>query len=490
MTIRWLPLIQQMMKKLLLLYLLFCSLSAFSQRVFEYDATLSGSFATEKLLPMWATTAKYGLVPESRNGLLQVGIFSDFNPQKKVQTAYGFSGVGFLSANKNDLFVDELYCSLKWLKLHLDLGMVHPEKEFNGISAHNGSFINSTNARSMPGYNLHSEYISIPFTRNILAFKFNISDYLMIDKRFVDNARLHHKSLYLRITPHPRWEVIVGFEHWAQWAGTFPIYGKQPSSFSDYLRIFTAQKGGSDATLSSRLNALGNHLGSRYYRINYKARNYVLTFYFDNYFEDGKVTRLTKNWPDGAYGLYYGAKNKRQWVSDVIYEFVYTKDQSGCYHDRPATPEEMEKQDPDDYYYGRIVLGGDDNYFNNSEYRSGWTYYGRTIGTPFLTPYRPNSEGITLGVYNNRVIAHYFGIQGYAVKRIPYTVRLSYSLNYGTYAAPLDHTLHQFSFGAEVGVLNRPNAPLHIRIGVYGDYGKLYKCNTGLTISFIHKGKL
>ena len=150
----------------------------------------------------------------------------------------------------------------------------------------------------------------------------------------------------------------------------------------------------------------------------------------------------------------------------------------------------MEKQDPDDYYYGRIVLGGDDNYFNNSEYRSGWTYYGRTIGTPFLTPYRPNSEGITLGVYNNRVIAHYFGIQGYAVKRIPYTVRLSYSLNYGTYAAPLDHTLHQFSFGAEVGVLNRPNAPLHIRIGVYGDYGKLYKCNTGLTISFIHKGKL
>ena len=241
---------------------------------------------------MWATTAKYGLVPESRNGLLQVGIFSDFNPQKKVQTAYGFSGVGFLSANKNDLFVDELYCSLKWLKLHLDLGMVHPEKEFNGISAHNGSFINSTNARSMPGYNLHSEYISIPFTRNILAFKFNISDYLMIDKRFVDNARLHHKSLYLRITPHPRWEVIVGFEHWAQWAGTFPIYGKQPSSFSDYLRIFTAQKGGSDATLSSRLNALGNHLGSRYYRINYKTRNYVLTFYFDNYFEDGKVTRL------------------------------------------------------------------------------------------------------------------------------------------------------------------------------------------------------
>ncbi len=478
------------MQRILFLLLCLYWLPVFPQRTFDYKTTLSGFAATEKLLPMWATASRYGVVPNNRGGLLYAGIFSDFNVQKKIQTAYGFSGVGFLAEHKKDILIDELYVSLKWLKIRLDLGMIHPEEEFNGISAHNGSFVVSANTRTMPGYNLHSEYIDVPLTNRVLAFKFNLSDYLMTDKRFVDNTRLHHKSLYFRIIPHHQWEIIFGLGHWVEWAGISPVYGKQPSSFKDYMKIFTARSGGSGATISDSLNALGNHLGSRYYRINYKTEKYMLSAYFDNFFEDGKMTKIMRNWPDGTYGLYYGAKNKKQWISDIIYEFTYSKYQSGRYHDRPATQEEMEKQDPDDYFYGRVTLGGNDNYFNNGEYRSGWTYYGRTIGTPFITPCPPNADGITLGVYNNRVIAHYIGVQGYAACKIPYRLRLSYSLNYGTYNTPLKNTPCQFSFGAEAGVLNRENAPFHICIGIYGDYGSLYNHNTGLTISFIRKGKI
>ncbi len=96
-----------------------------------------------------------------------------------------------------------------------------------------------------------------------------------------------------------------------------------------------------------------------------------------------------------------------------MYEFLYSKSQSGRYHDRPATEEEKAQQDPCDPFYGRKILGGNDNYFNNGEYQSGWTYYGRTIGTPFITPLPPDADGITLGVFNNRIIAHYIGIKGY-----------------------------------------------------------------------------
>ena len=146
-------------------------------------------------------------------------------------------------------------------------------------------------------------------------------------------------------------------------------------------------------------------------------------------------------------------------------------------------------------------MGGNDNYFNNGEYQSGWTYYGRTIGTPFITPCPPAADGITYGVYNNRVVAHYLGIQGFAAGKIPYRVRLSYSRNYGMYfpgfqadlglpTGPFEHVRQQFSVGIEATVFNRPSAPFLIRVGLYGDCGSLYRDNFGITVSLIRRGKI
>lgn len=475
--------------KIIILFLALISTPFFSfaQRQFEYKASLSGLVASEKNLPMWATTNKYGIIPDSRGGLLQAGIFSDFNSRKKIQVAYGFSGAGFLTQQKKKIIIDEFYFSLKWQKIRLDLGMIHPEEQFNGISAQNGSFVVSANVRSMPGYNLHTEYICIPLTNQVLAFKFNLADYTMIDDRFVDKTRLHNKSLYLRISPWSRLDISVGLEHWAQWAGNSPLYGKQPHSFRDYIRIFCAEEGGDNATVSDSLNALGNHLGREHIRIDYKADQYTLSFYHDIPFEDGSGTHFA-NFPDGTWGIYYGSKNRNQWVSDVMYELVYTKSQSGAHHDRQATEEEKAKQDPHSPFYGRVVLGGNDNYFNNGEYRSGWTYYGRTIGAPFISPSLPDANGITLGVFNNRVVAHYLGLQGYFIHKIPYKLRLSYSINYGTYGVPLKERPKQFSFGLEAGILRKAKAPFHVDLGIYGDCGRLYSNNFGLSLSFSRNG--
>lgn len=463
------------------------TLAGFSQRSFEYKTSLSGMIASEKNLPFWATTNKYGIIPDSRGGLLQAGVFSCFNPEKKIQVGYGVSGVGYVTQERNKIFMDELYLSAKWKKIRLDLGMIHPEEEYNGISSQNGNIIFSGNTRTAPGYNLRTDFIKIPLTGNVLAFKFNLADYTMIDDRFTDKPRLHNKSLYLRISPHSRIDISVGLEHWVQWAGHSPVYGKQPHSFRDYVRIFCAASGGSNATVSDSINALGNHLGREHLRIDYKADHFILSFYHDIPFEDGSGTRFA-NIPDGTWGIYYGSKNPKQWVSDVIYELVYTKSQSGPHHDRPATPEEQAKQDPHSPLYGKVVLGGNDNYFNNGEYRSGWTYYGRTIGSPFITPTAPNAQNITLGVYNNRVLSHYLGIKGYFMEKVPYKLRFSYSLNYGTYGAPLEGTPRQFSFGLEAGLLRKAKAPFHIDLGVYGDYGQLLNNNFGISVSFTRNG--
>ena len=473
------------MKNILFILFLFIGMPAvFSQRTFEYRASLSGLVSTQKQLPMWATANRYGILPENRGGLMQAGIFSDFNSRKTFQTAYGFSGAAFLTQNQNDILIDELYFILKWKKIRLDLGMKHPEEEFNGVSAQNGNILESANTRTMPGYNLNTDFI---YLHKIFAFKFNWADYTMIDDRFVHRPRLHNKSLYLKITPINKLNVIIGLEHWAQWAGKSPVYGKQPSSLRDYLRVVTGRSGGAGSTVSDSINVLGNHLGREYLRINYLAEHYTLSFYHDIPFEDGSGSRFA-NFPDGTWGIYYGNKNQKRWISDMMYEFYYTKSQSGRHHDRPATEEEKAHQKPGQPFYGKKILGGNDNYFNNGEYRSGWTYYGRIIGTPFITPQAPNADGITLGTYNNRVVAHYLGVKGYVARRIPYKLRLSYSQNYGTYGKPLKNSPRQCSFGLEAGILRNTKLPFLIDLGIYGDYGKLYDNNFGASICISRKG--
>ncbi|WP_235375103.1 capsule assembly Wzi family protein [Sanguibacteroides justesenii] len=450
------------------------------KRSMEYKTSLTGFISSENELPFWMISNRHGLIPNGKGGLLEAGIFSDFNHKHKIQFAYGFSGAAYLSQAENNLLIDQLYVSAKWKKFRLDLGMIHPEEEYNGTSSTNGNFVRSGNSRTMPGYNLSSDYISVG---DFFAFKFNWADYQMIDDRYVKDTRLHNKSLFVKFTIHRRIELIMGLEHWAQWGGKSPVYGKQPSSFKDYLRIVAAKEGGSDASQSDMINALGNHLGREHLRINYIGDNYTLTFYHDIPFEDGSGTDF-RSFPDGTYNFYYGAKNKEQWISDITYEFYYTKYQSGSRHDRPATPEEMEHQDPNSPTYGKKILGGCDDYFNNGEYRSGWTLYQRTIGSPFMLSDMAKGG---LGIYNNRIIAHYIGIKGKAFREVPYKAMLSYSINYGTYSKKIEGSHRQFSFGLEARLPLR-HLPVNIDTGIYGDFGKVFKNNIGLTVKISRKG--
>ncbi len=473
------------MKKII--FSIFMSLLFFytegQKRSVSYETSITGFAAYQNNLPFWLISNQHGLIPNGNGGLFEINMASDFTDKHKIQFAYGISAASYISRIKNNVILDQLYTSIRWRKLRLDLGMIHPKEEFHGISSTNGDFVRSGNSRTFPGYNLNSDYMAIPYTHKALYIKFNWADYMMLDKRFVKNTRLHNTSAYLKIKPHPRWEFILGLEHWAQWGGTSPDSGKQPSTFSDYLRIIKAEKGGVGASVSDSINALGNHLGREHLMISYLADNYTLSFYHDIPFEDASGTDF-RSFPDGTYCFYYGSKKEKQWISDVIYEFYYTKYQSGSRHDRPATPKEMARQDPKSHFYGRKILGGCDNYFNNGEYKSGWTLYERVIGSPFITP--GLSNGI-IRIINNRIIAHHMGLRGMVYHTTPYKLLLSYSINYGTYGKSMRK--EQFS-GALKITLPISALPFTIETGVYCDLGELFKNNFGFTIKLSRKGIL
>ena len=180
----------------LLIMLPFAGIHA-QERQFNYQISLTGFAASGERLPFWLTANQHGLIPDGDGGMLRLGVFSNFTAAHKIQFAYGVAAAASLSEADDDVVVDQLYVSGRWRNLRLDVGMIHPEEEYNGISSTNGNIIRSGNSRTFPGYNLSSRFMKVPFTRGILQVKFNWADYLMIDDRYVEDTRLHNKSAFL-----------------------------------------------------------------------------------------------------------------------------------------------------------------------------------------------------------------------------------------------------------------------------------------------------
>lgn len=482
------------------------------QGTVAWDVSLYGSGASHGM-PFWAGANRRGLVPENLSngqnrllagygdnrgglsGLMTAGAGFAYltKPEIAITAGLSFAGYGVKDSWKGML--DRLYFGISWKKLHLDLGMKDRYFDYNGLSLTGGDLAYSGNARNLPGYNLSTDFIYIPYTRKIIGFKANFADYMMIDNRYVDKALLHNEALFVKITPIKRLSLTLGLEMWSQWGGTSEKYGRQPSSFNDYLRVMFGRSGGDDATQSDQINVLGNHLGRELIRLDWHADDFTVTFQHDIPFEDKSGMRF-QNFPDGVNTLNFSFKDRDKWVTDILLEFVYTKWQSGPQHDRPATDEELEKN-PDNK---RVILGGCDNYFNNGEYRSGWTYYGNTIGLPLFTPMPAEEDGKVLGVCNNRVTAWHFGLRGNAAGKVPYKLLFTYSRNFGKYnqsdlGEGADKSIflsvpEQFSVALEGEIPHLgKRLPLSLGIGLYGDFGKLYQNSFGLTVRLSYIGK-
>lgn len=451
---------------------------------------------TGEYLPFWSRTGRNGIVPYSSSALVIGGADVEYKAQNGIYFEAGTNLVGSLESqnpihsSRPNAIVDRLYVGGGWKMLHLEAGMKPRENELGDLSISGGNVLWSNNARNVPGINGWSDWIYFE-KGHWFGFKGNIGHYQMIDNRYVTGTMLHNKSLSLKAAAGRKVDLIFGVDHWAQWGGNSPKYGPQPSSLIDYWRIICVQAGGEDATASDQLNVLGNHLGREYWRVEWRASKFTMTFQYDMPFEDNGGIKKLQNFPDGVWSLKFSFADRDAFVTDVIGEFINTTWQAGPKHDRPATEEEMKHQNPESPYYGKIVLGGVDNYFNNGTYSSGWTNYGRVIGLPLILTSAPNEDGIVKGIVNNRVRAYHIGLRGNAFDGVPYILKSTYSSNWGRYNIGESNFFYtkpwqlsmalEFEFGKEV-----TNLPLTLGVGAYGDFGKLYQNSVGLTLRFVY----
>ena len=198
-----------------------------------YSATLFAAGGSGASLPFWLSANQYGAVdPVAPNAGLTLALQRPFQ-KDRLTYAFGAELVGRASAAPT-AYASELYGRLRYGAAQLTVGR---RKQMIGRVDPNlslGSVTWSKNAPPVPKVTLSSDgYVPIPGTGNDVALKGHLAHGWFGRERFVRNALLHEKSLYLRaFSPDAPLQIHIGLVHHAQWGGTHPRQGEEPVSFA------------------------------------------------------------------------------------------------------------------------------------------------------------------------------------------------------------------------------------------------------------------
>jgi hypothetical protein len=439
----------------LLFFTLFFSLQA-QQIDFKGQVSGTGLLYTEDNSPFWLHTNQRGRIDETTNFSGLISASGIYNLTDNSNLEFGL-GTLYQDGYSDKLQLDQAYVAFSNSWLGIVVGRKQRQELYRGLSATNQNILWSLNARPLSGVRFFTRRPIFLKNNRGLGFEASYEEYLMDDERFVENTRLHHKSFHLIYKSSPKFQISAGLRHFVQWGGTHPQFGKLPSDFEAYTRIVTGKGVGGDTgneISDQEINGLGNHLGSYEITITTILAEYNVEIIYNHLFEDGSGS-LLRNTPDGRYGIFIEdpAAPLNSWLQAMMYEFYYTKNQS---KNTPTTD-------------------GQDNYFNNNLYRSGWTYENRVIGLPFIT-LGPDRFRIA----NNKLIAHHIGLTGMAFKKLPYRFLGSFRLNYGGKGSANTNGTHVFSTYLDLNLLQNI-VNLNLQLGA--DFSEIYGPNFGAGLS-------
>ena len=441
----------------------------------KYDVSFMGMASSGKYAPFWLQSDQYGKISSTpfSAGLL-AGVNKDFR-SKNGLFDYRFKASLLLQTDKDktSAALHEYYVQARFSVFDFIVGAREEVLGSQDSTLSCGGFLFSKNARPMPKITLGIEHFTaVPFTAGYLEFKAAISHGWFTDNIYTTDLFLHHKYLYARVGGRLPVRIQYGVDHVAQWGGTVPGYGKQPTDFAAFKDIFLGHSGGTDATRSDQINALGNHIISQNLKLYIDVADFKISGYWQNLAEDGPVKLMwyAMNKADGLWGLTV-RNTKFPFVKGILYEYLNTSDQSGPYHDKDG-----------------LVYGGDDGYFGNSTYQNGWTYYSRTSGTPFISSPLYNHDG-AVSIENNRVIVHHVGMEG-NVSGYSYKLLSSFSKNYGTYYSPYFPVIRNTSLLLNVNKKFAAWSDIEVGCSVGADFGKLYGNSVGCLFTIRKTGNL
>lgn len=416
-----------------------------------------GWAATRQVQPFWLRANQYGIIPlTTPAATLRAGLWKPYaQPDtttsvrpRRFDWSVGLQVVGN-AATTSQVVLPEVYGKVRWKSIELAVGRWHQLAGLGDSTLSSGFINGSGNALPIPKIQLATlGYVPINFVKKFIAIN---AGYVhgWFTGAYIQRSYLHQKWVYIRLgKPSSRFKVYGGINHEVQWGGQadyligspVAINGKLPSQFKFYPNVVLGTRPSSwqttDYTSFDGAYWFGNGLGSEDIGIELATQQGTWLFYHQHIYDDLSGL-LWLNVPDGLTGLSWHrrADASRRWLQHVVVEFLSTVNQSGPTFDLP-----------DSQYQGN------DNYFVHGQYREGWSYLGRTIGTPFIMPQSDVQTAAKGNLFfpNNRVSMGYLGASGQAGKALDWTLRFSYSRNYGTFSNPYPTPYGQLSALASV----------------------------------------
>ncbi|QDK83078.1 capsule assembly Wzi family protein [Spirosoma sp. KCTC 42546] len=424
----------------------------YGQRVNQYQLEV-GALGSSAQTPFWLRANQYGTVPLKNPALqLNAGFRLDYQPidstgyKPKMDWGYGINVVANLGTTTQFL-LPEAYVKGRFGAFELYAGR---RKEMVGLVdtlLTTGAYAWSGNALPIPKIQLGlPTFTSLPFTKGVVSMMGAFSHgWFENSDRLVTGSYLHQLYIYGRIgKPSWKFRLYGGFNHEVIWAGysnylgpVVSVNGQLPSSIRYYPAVVLGTRG-ADYTTDKNLtsfedNRIGNHLGSLDAAADMDLSNWNIFIYRQFLYDDGSLFYGT-NLQDGLNGL--RLKNRQKptggnfFLRQITVEYLFTGSQGG-----------------DVFIIDDPKRRGRDDYFNHSQFIDGWTYFGRTIGTPFLIPQQEISATLPsrYGIANNRVSVFHAGLSALVFNKVDLIARLSFSKNAGTYAIPYLTIPSQFS---------------------------------------------
>lgn len=404
--------------------------------LYTFSVQTLGGYTTKGVVPFWLRSNQFGSIPLDGASLSLIGAARkdyDLSGDKLFDWGASFEGRANLGQGSNLTFV-EGYGKVRLGIFELRAGR---SKKITGLcdtTLSSGSWAISGTSLGIPEVELSvREFWTLPILGELFAFKGNFSHGWMgflpmsaggwsryeVGDTVDLKSHLHQKSLYGRFGKTSwKFKFYGGFNHQVVWGNEQAYYTEDYTltPIETYFYVITGKKFSNGSIHEERQ---GNHLGSIDLGIELEFKKVKLFLYRQNPYEAGALAHLA-NIQDGLNGLsiHNLHKNGQKGIwNKLLVELLYTKNQAGL----PWSQEYGSPYEP---------------YYNHGQYTTGWSYLGSGLGTSFIgirdyikktLPAHPEEYFV-----NNRVMALHLGCEG-SVREVKYTIKASWSMNYGTY---------------------------------------------------------
>jgi hypothetical protein len=422
--------------------------------------------------PFLSTYNQYDRFSTSPNSSALWGtLHKRLDPDSRFDYGYGAELDVNVSPKEQRMHLGELYLQGKAYFMNVSVGMRRFHHGLEDSELSSGGLIFSSNARPIPAILAETNgFVDVPFTKGYLSFQSGLLHGWFEENTVTKNTLLHYKFLNIRVGGRLPLNFRYSIQHVCQWGGISPDYGAAVVNWTNFMKVFKADSGGSDSPETEQLNALGNHIFSLSMALDLKLDACKVSAYWQNMYEDGPVFRMTKayNMKDGLWGVSLRMPRFKP-LEGLVMEYLCTTDQSGPWHDLDG-----------------VIYGGNDSYYNNGVYTNGWTHDGMTIGNPFLTSPVYNTDG-SVSIENNMVKLCYASGKG-SFGAYHYRASLAYSRNFGQVYSLYASCRKQYSWFLDV---SRPLPfwkNVSANVGLAGDLGTMYGHNFQLMLGIHYTG--